>query len=189
MHRFVLCMLPILITICGASQGAAQSADKDYAVGKLHFTLPATYKVIEPKGIDSYVAWIINDKNDTFHLEYGYGKIIDRLVANPAPVLPMAQKESLTRSFGHPLTSEDAFFSNSPQEDREQAIFLDNYYMYDTINNIVVKLVQPKRIGHGITGIYIPETEDIGALSIYAKNLDSSANLEALNLFRTVRKL
>ena len=33
--------------------------------------------------------------------------------------------------------------------------FLNNYYMYDAITGIQVKVVQPKKVKKGLTGIYI----------------------------------
>jgi hypothetical protein len=82
--------------------------------------------------------------------------------------------------------SEEVLFSKYPEKDTKQAIFQKNFFMYDTINKIIVKIVQPKRIGNGITGIYIPELSDSNSLSIYASNLDSSSHIMALRMFHTL---
>jgi hypothetical protein len=81
----------------------------------------------------------------------------------------------------------EALFSRNPEEDTKEAIFQKNYYLYDTINGIVVKIVQPKKIGDGVTGIYIPALKDSNSVNIYANNLDSAHHIEALKMFHTIR--
>ena len=97
----------------------------------------------------------------------------------------LSSKEELIKNLGK--LPDDVVFSKYPQKDEKQAIFLKEYFMYDTVNSIVVKIVQPKRIGYGMTGIYIPELADSNTLSIYARNLDSSSHAEAINIFRTIK--
>lgn len=64
-------------------------------------------------------------------------------------------------------------------------LFLNNYYMYDTINGIRVKVVQSKKVGKGITGIYIAELENGNSFVAYGVNLDSVAQKEAMIVFKS----
>lgn len=144
-------------------------------------------KLIEGKGIDSYVAYLINGKNDTFHVEYGNKGIINSLY-NPGPtVFPLSQKQGTVERAGKEPSADEVLFSEYPEEDREQNIFDKNYFLYDTVNKIVAKLVQTKRVGDGITGLYIPKLKDGKSFSIYAQNLDSATQREALRMFKTIR--
>ena len=52
---------------------------------------------------------------------------------------------------------------------------------------MVVKLIQPKKIGDGITGMYVPKLKDGNKLSIYAENADSLQNMQILQIFKTVK--
>jgi hypothetical protein len=143
--------------------------------------------LVEGKGIDSYVAYIVDAKTDTIHVEYGNKGIIYGLPSESPPVFPLSQKEHIIKTLGKEPSPDDVLFSEYADEDREEKIFDKNYYMYDTINTIVVKLVQPKKIGNGITGLFIPRLKDGKSLSIYARNLDSSANRNLLKMFRSIR--
>ncbi len=66
-------------------------------------------------------------------------------------------------------------------------IYAKNFYMYDTLNDITVKIIQPKRIGYGITGMYIPSLKDSSSFSIHAMNLDNNSHRIALFFFKTLR--
>ena len=61
------------------------------------------------------------------------------------------------------------------------------YYRCDTTNGIVTTVVRPKKVGQGLTGIYIPELKDSFSLAIWGKNLDSAKQMTALRMFRTIR--
>jgi hypothetical protein len=144
-------------------------------------------KIVEEKGIDSYVAYLVNDKRDTFHIEYGDRGIINSLYEPGPSVFPLSQKQGTIERAGKEPSTDEVLFSEYPEQDREQKIFDKNYVMYDTVNTIVAKLVQPKRIGDGITGLYIPRLKDGKSFSIYATNLDSAGHRRALQMFRTIK--
>lgn len=141
----------------------------------------------EGKGIDSYEAYIINTAKDTIYVEYGDKGVVNALRSEGVPVFPMSQKEHVVRTLDKGPSSDDVHFSDDADEDREEKIFDKNYYMYDTINDIIVKVVQPKRIGDGITGLFIPHLNNGKSASIYARNLDSSADRELLKIFRSIK--
>jgi hypothetical protein len=153
----------------------------------LQLTLPATYQFVKGKGVDSDVHYIITDKRDTIGVEYGHKGIIDNLYSVPVAVFPYSKREWVVKSLGREPTPDDVLFSEFPEDDNDQRIFEKNYFMYDTINNIVVKIVQPKRIGDGITGLNIPKLKDSMSLTIRGDNLDSSTHKALLDIFRTLR--
>lgn len=161
--------------------------EKPIKIGNVLLVLPDSTKIIEKKGIDSYNSFFVLGSRDTFNIEYGLHGIIYSLYVSSPHVFPLSDKEKLTQLNGKAPTDEEALFSEYPVEDEGQKIFDKNYYVYDTINSIVVKIIQPKRIGNGMTGLYVPKLKNGYSLSIYAKNLDSATHTKALNIFKTLR--
>ena len=153
----------------------------------LQLTIPAHYQFIKGQGIDSDVHYIFSDKKDTILVEYGRKGIINDLHDSPVPVFSLDKKAWVVKSLGREPTEEDVLFSEFPEEDFEQRIFQKNFSMYDTINNIIVKVVQPKRVGNGITGINIPKLKNGMSLSISGQNLDSVTHLTLLEVFKSLR--
>lgn len=161
-------------------------SNKVIEIGELKISIPAVDTLVKGEGVDSYVAYVISDKMDTFHIEYGKRNIIYDLFDVPPRGLPLKDKETLQKQLGKLPSPDEAIFTNYPEEDNLQNIFQRNFYLYDTVNEIVVKIVQPKKIGEGMTGLYIPELRDGNSFSIYAKNLDSISHRNALGMFRTI---
>ncbi len=179
--RFSILIILILLFSCGSDKYSL----KEYAVGLISIAAKDKSTLSELKGIDTYVAKLKVDK-DTFHIEYGKG--IYKLNEPSPTIFPFDQKENIEKLSGTRITeANEVRFSETAEEDREQNIFSKQYYLYDTINGIIAKIVQPKKIGDGVTGLYIYKLKDGNSLSIYAKNLDSSSHLEALQMFRTIK--
>jgi hypothetical protein len=133
------------------------------------------------------VAYLITENKDTLHVELGNKGIVNDLYDIPPSVFSLSQKQGVIEKAGKMPSADEVLFSEYPEEDKAQNIFDENYFLYDTINTIVVKLVQPKRIGNGITGVYIPKLRNGKSFSIYGSNLDSAAHKEALLMFKTIR--
>jgi hypothetical protein len=176
----------LLFTRCNQTKQESEK-EKEIQIGLLRIDIPASTNFIKGQGVDSYVAYLVNEKKDTFHIEYGKPNIIYNLFDFPPKALPEKDKEGLQKNLGKLPSPDEAVFSKSPEQDNLQNIFQDNFYLYDTINNIIVKIVQPKKIGQGKTGLYIPELKDGNCFSIYASNLDSNSHRKALQIFKTIR--
>jgi hypothetical protein len=177
-----------LLLIAGCKQNTKTSSEgaKEVQVGPLKMTVPSSAKFVKGSGVDSYVATIVSSHNDTFEVEYGQPGIIYDLFDYPPKALPLKDKEALQK-LGKSPSPDEAVFSKLPEKDNLQNIFQKEYYLYDTINGITAKVVQPKKIGDGKTGLYIPELTDGNSFSIYATNLDSLEHREALQMFKTIR--
>lgn len=176
----------LTMTACGNSTSEISQGNKEIKIGVLKMDIPILDSFIRLGGIDSYVAYIINEKKDTFHIEYGKSNIIYDLFDVPPKGFPLESKEMLEKQLGKVPSSDEVVFTATPEKDNEQNIFQKNFYMYDTINSLIVKIVQPKRMGQGMTGMYIPVLRDGNSFSIYAKNLDSISHKNALLMFKTV---
>jgi hypothetical protein len=81
----------------------------------------------------------------------------------------------------------EVVFTNTPDEDNLQNIFQDNFYMYDSVNGLLAKIVLPKKVKRGVTGLYIPDLKDGNSFSIYARSLDSVSQGKALQMFQTIK--
>jgi len=177
----------IVFVGCGQEQKSKPQQSLAINVGPLAINLPPLFRYAAGKGVDSYIGYIIDTKNDTFTIEYGNPHVINDLFGSPPGVFPISQKDWLTKKYGRTPSPDEALFSKSPDKDIREGTFLQNFYLYDTINNLVEIIVQPKRIGHGITGIYIAELADSNSISIYGENLDSSSHIMALDMYRSIR--
>lgn len=144
--------------------------------------------LVTAKGVDSQVAYLISSKNDTLVMEYGNKGVIDNLheYAFMPQVFSFETKNSIIKHSGKVPKEDEALFSKYPEQDAEEKIFNKNYFLYDTINNMIVKFVQPKKIGDGVTGMYIPDLPDGHSFSIYGKNLDSTEHAFTMKMLRTV---
>lgn len=183
----IVSILIFCIFILSCKEKQETRLTKSISIGNLlEIDVPERMKFKEEKGIDSYVAYLIGEKNDTFHIEYGKKGIIFDLHSVSPPIFPLNQRETVIKASGREPSPDEVIFSKYPDEDREQKIFDRDYFLYDTINQIVVKIVQPKKLGNGITGLYIPELRNGNSFSIYAKNLDSISHRNALMMFRTL---
>ena len=176
----------LIIASCNKNKSSKEKGSKEIEIGILKIGIPTSDKFVKGGGIDSYVAYIVNVKRDTFHIEYGGDNIIYDLFDVPPKGFPLEDKEKFQKQFGKLPSPDEAVFTSSPEVDNLQNIFQKNFYLYDTINNLTVKIVQPKRIGEGMTGLYIPRLRDGNSFSIYAKNLDSTSHRNALTMFETI---
>ena len=177
-----------LILLAGEScdsQKKESPAEKSITVGSLTMTVPFSLEYTKASGLDSYVAYLIANKKDTFHIEYGGQKIIYDLFPHPPMAVSENDGESMRKNLGK--LPEDVVVSKYYKNDNLQNIFDKNFYTYDTINSIVVKVVQPKRTGTGMTGCYIPELKDGNSFCIYAENLDSATQSMGFRIFRSIK--
>jgi hypothetical protein len=178
----------LLFLLLGCTEELKQPQSQTLTIQNfIQLTVPAHYQVVKGQGIDSDIYYIVTDNNDSVLIEYGHKGIINDLYDSPVSVFSLDKKAWVVKSLGRETTEEDALFSEFPEEDYEQRIFQKNFSMYDTINNIIVKVVQPKRIGNGITGVHIPKLENEMSLSISAQNLDSVSHRTMLDMFKTLR--
>ncbi len=152
----------------------------------VQLTLPSNYQFFKGTGVDSDIYYIINDK-DSILVAYGQKGIINDLYDEPVPVWPDSLKKGLVERWGKEPKPDEVLFSEFPEDDNKQRIFEKNYFIYDTVNNIVVKIVQPKRVGNGITGLNIPKLKNGKSFTIRGDNLDGTAHQTLLKIFRTLK--
>ncbi len=178
--RYKICLvLLLLFSSCQTKNVSEQAINLSFLTARA----PNTWKVIQLQGIDSDVQGIVTDSGDTLFLDYGlYSDSFDDLVV---PVRSFERKKIYDAAkFHYPGRM---IFSKTPEIDEAQAIHLSEYFLYDTINGKRAKIVLPKRIGKGITGIHFPEVNQKGTrLTIYGRNLDTLQQFAAYKLFQSI---
>lgn len=188
MRRIILFLMIVITDFsCQERKTAKENMMKELNIVDIKISCPSDLTYVKTKGTDSYTAYLFNQKKDTFEIEYGERGIINSLYYLPPSVFPFSTLQRMTDFYGRKPTSEEALFSDYPKEDNELRIFAKNYFMYDTVNGIIMKIEQPKRIGDGITGVYIPMLRDGQSFSMYAKNLDSTSHINAIKMFHSIR--
>jgi hypothetical protein len=188
MNNSGYCIIGILSTIFLACKSNTDINESQIIkVANLTLRVPSSFRYMKGKGVDSYVAYIVNSTNDTLLIEYGRPRIIYNLFDGGPVAKLRSEKKAYEEIKGRPTDPELFVYTGTPSDDNAEGVFLENYYRYDTINGLLAKIVQPKKIGHGITGILIAELPDSNAVSVYGRNLDSAAHKEALEVFETVR--
>src|SRR4051812_33610339 len=106
--------LPLIIAVVFSSctKHEKRRGDIDYPVNSVTFTSAARMKYVTAKGVDSYVAYLVNQKNDTFHVEYGKKGIINDLYEiGPTIFDTLVRSKILARSEELPLADQAVFSS------------------------------------------------------------------------------
>jgi hypothetical protein len=186
--KFLSIFLISLLVLTNCKESEQKSQTQTVAIQNLlQLTLPSTYQFVKGQGVDSDIYYIISNSKDSIVVAYGQKGIINSLYDEPVPVLPDSLKKGLIERWGKEPEPDEVLFSEFPEDDNKQRIFEKNYFIYDTINSVVVKIVQPKRIGSGITGLNIPKLKNGMSFTIRGDNLDSTTHQELLKIFRTLK--
>ncbi len=154
-----------------------------FKIGPITIFADKKWKLKEENGIDSEVKLLVLNNKDTITLEYG--KHTYSLNEDLPSIMSLKDKREFEALAGKGLEVSNLIISEKAEEEIKYGLFLNNYYMYDTINGIQVKVVQPKKVGKGITGIYIAELENGNSFVAYGVNLDSVAQKEAMIVFKS----
>lgn len=155
---------------------------KKESMGKANFEVPTNWKKTYVKGIDSKITSFITSNSDTVYFEYGaYNNPFNesKIIVNDC----LIYKTLKENSFG-----ESVVFSNNKELDNNQAIFLDNYYYYDTISNHIAKVMLPKKSKKGQMGIYFEDVDGKkNNFSVYT--LHPLKGVDSLNFFKLKRSI
>ncbi len=85
--RKILLILVFCIFIFSCKEKRETRLTNTISIGNLlTIDFPERMKFKEEKGIDNYVAYLIGEKNDTFHIEYGKKGIIFDLYSVSRPI-------------------------------------------------------------------------------------------------------
>lgn len=153
-------------------------------VGPLSISANKKWRYANENGIDSEVKLLVLNNKDTLTLEYG--KHVNALNEDLPSIMSLQDKRQFDSLAGRKVEINKLIISDMAEDEMKYGLFLNNYYMYDTINGIQVKVVQPKKVKKGITGIYIAKLKDGNSFVAYGINLDSTAQKEAMKIFQSI---
>lgn len=134
----------IILSSCG---GDSKMLD----MGDFTMKIPGNWKLIEEKGIDSFVGKIAIDKTDTVSFDLGwYSNSLDE----EKPYYVDKNKVFLiNEGKSKPDSAVYDYYGEADTIPLEK--FLKNNITFEKIDNKTVKIIKPKKAGHGMTGIFI----------------------------------
>lgn len=179
MRNLIIIFSLLLVTlISGCSDEESKKIDMDIYTIKV----PNIWKKIKIQGIDSNVSAILTSSGDTIISDYG--KHSEKFEETNK----VFSKEQIQKYKAMKMDTENLFWSNTPEIDQAQGTFLNEYYMYEKIDNYKVKFRISKKDNKGITGIFVDSLFNTGnRLTIYSKNLNKSDKDLLINSFYTIK--
>lgn len=188
MRRMLIGFVFVIGIIACKTQKTKVELENIQLPGGVEIQMPKGSKVVDTKGIDSYTGYLITPAYDTFEIEFGESRIIYDLY-NPGPlVISITEKDSIIKNTGNIPSGDEVIFSQNVEQDRGQNIFDRQFYLYDSSNSLIKKIVQPKNVGQGVTGVNVQGLTNGKSMTIFAKNLDSAKHRMAIQAFKSMKK-
>jgi len=170
----------LLITLTFSSCNTEKSKKID--MGVYIIDLPQNWKKINVKGIDSDLNAILTPAGDTIISDYGkYSQKFDE-------TNKVFSKEQILKYKSMKMDVRNLFWSTTPEIDQAQGTFLNEYYMYENIDNQKVKFRVSKKNNKGVTGISVDSLFNTNnRLTITAKNLNKLEKDLLMDSFFTIK--
>ena len=143
--------------------------------------IPESWNEIYIESIDSQVNALLTANGDTVYFDFG------RYSQNFDETIKVFSNEQIKKYDSLGMSLEGLYFSNTPEVDQMQGVFLDSYYYYDTINNTIAKIKIPKRLNKGGEVGACFQTLGINSLTILAKDLTVDEQFDLIKVFESIR--
>lgn len=160
---------------------SCKEQEKELKTNSLTMKIPADWRLDTLPGYEAPVSIFIIKSKDTIYYNFGS----DSYSFNEYKFVKPDSLKLWYKSKGFDVSK--MIFSEDPETDFAQGIFLDEYYYYDTIDNKRVKISLPKKSGKGLTGIYVKQVVDSLSLSIYGFNLPPEEQNLFLRSIKTIK--
>ncbi len=166
--------------LLSCSENSLRSLD----FGDFRLKAPGSWKKLKPEAYDSNAGIIVTKNNDSIF--YDYGPYSYSLEEN---VTIISRKDFNELLAVNPKADTTEFIVIDKNANRED--FVKSKISYKKIDGYKAKIVEPKQIGKGITGIYIDslKTDPIGNIkfNLYGINLKKESQVELLKAIQTLR--
>jgi hypothetical protein len=179
MKQIYLLLVVLLFSCTG------ENKYEEFNFGEFTIVGPKSWKVVNVNGIDSYVKEIITENQDTLYFDYGY-------YSNPLEdkILPYHREDIIQILVQNGYDEKKLRAENDSVH--EQALReRKEIYEYETISGFRAKIVKPKVIGQGITGVYFDSlgTESGMNISLNFLGVDLSEedHEELLKALKTIK--
>ena len=165
------------------------SAEKEMDFGAFSMETPENWVYVKQRGIDSFVGKVALDKKDTLRFDYGL------------------YSSSLEEDLGFIITK-DSVFTYEENENKQDTVnrYVQKFYAkrdtldmkklykteyhFEKINSVNAKVVTPKKVGIGMTGVYFESKKANGKgirFQISGYNLSEKNQKEFLKAIRTLK--
>ncbi|RKE77955.1 MULTISPECIES: hypothetical protein [unclassified Chryseobacterium] len=166
--------------LLSCSENSIRSLD----FGDFRLKAPGSWKKLKPEACDSNAGIIITKNNDSIF--YDYGPYSYSLEENVTIINRKDLNELLTVNPKADTTEFIVIDKNASRED-----FIKSKISYKKIDGYKAKIVEPKQVGKGMTGVYIDslKTESIGNIkfNLYGINLKKESQVELLKAIQTLQ--
>jgi len=175
--KFIICLIVTTTFI-----SCYNEKNKKIDMGLYTIDVPYDWKKINVQGIDSDVTAILTPSGDTIISDYGkYSQKFEE-------TNKVFSKKQILKYEAMKMDTKDLFWSTTPEIDQAQGTFLNEYYMYENIDNYNVKFRISKKNNKGITGISVDSLfKTNNRLTIYSKNLNKLEKDILINSFYTIK--
>lgn len=166
--------------LLSCSENSIRSLD----FGDFRLKTPGSWKKLKPEACDSNAGIIITKNNDSIFYDYGpYSYSLEENIAI------ISRKDFNELLAVNPKADTTQFIVIDKNTNRED--FVKSKITYKKIDGYKAKIVEPKQIGKGITGIYIDslKTDPIGNIkfNLYGINLKKESQAELLKAIQTLQ--
>ena len=159
----------LFLLIIGCTDDKPKSKNHTLDFGNFSIETPNSWTKIKAQGVDSYVGRIAIDNTDT--LDFDLGWYSNKLNEYEPTILDSNMIGSIDTSIVD--TSEVIFVKNRMRVDPDK--YKKNNVSWDTIDGRKAKIVFPRQLGIGTTGIYIDSLwqsgSDVDKFNLYGDNL------------------
>ena len=175
-------VVPVLLLQLHSCNRAETGNTKSMVIAEKYLLrVPKEMEFSEKKGVDSYVFTLKSNNGYNLHGEIGI--YLPEALFEYLMVFPKTFRDSLEFRLGYPIDTTRIFFSDFPDNDKWDNTFSKNFYRYTVVNNNLLKIVEPKLKGIGVTGLIYWDKDNEQFFSLYGENLSEGQHLAALNIF------
>ena len=170
----------IVFVLCSCNQ--EKSSSKTVEIHNYSIDVPANWTTFKYDGIDSSVQGLITNNGDTIYSSFNKSAMSFDETVQVFSKAQIAKYDSLG------LDTKSLYYSENPSIDESQGTFLKEFYYYDTISGFKAKIIQPKKIGNGLTGISIKGFDsESNRLTLYSRGLDTINQFKLLKSIKTIK--
>lgn len=173
----------ISFIILSCSEHSQKTKSMDF--GSLKIQAPKTWNKLKTDAYDSNAGIIVTKNNDSVF--YDYGPYSSSLEEPTGAIISRKDLNELLKV--NPETDTTAFMilnENANQED-----FIKSKIAYKKIDGYKAKILEPKQVGKGMTGVYIDsiKTVSLGKIrfNLYGTNLKKENQIELLKAIQTLQ--
>jgi hypothetical protein len=173
-------LIALLVVLVSCKQNHQDKKTLEFSAFTIE--VPETWRHVRYDGIDSGIDQILTDGGDSINVEYGNHSAAFDDVIKVYSLKDKAHFDSIN------WPTQGKIFSKSPVVDEMQGIYMQEYYMYDTIDSHRAKLMMPKKIGQGDIGVYFDSLDSKGnKLTLYGSRLDTMQHFAMLRAIESIQ--